>query len=202
MKKRTTPYSQPYSTTNNSATNHPARNNQSPNSPSPNSTLQNQAPQHMASAMSGFRQHYQQQGNTITQRGSADVPADLQVKINKVVEAIDGMYQFSGLRDTDKTNRYKAELTKGLYSIRDRIDESNLKNALNFFRTQGGKFPPSVPEFIRAVLGQHEEQAKPPELVWFDASKSLPKHSAEQMAEFAKQGIASVREALKKKPKR
>ncbi|REL36883.1 hypothetical protein [Thalassotalea euphylliae] len=181
-----------------------------PNYPSQGSSLQNyslqtKSPQNMSSAMSDFRQQYQQQGNAnhnLAQRGSADVPTDLQIKINKVVEAIDGMYQFSGLRDTEKTNRYKAELTKGLYSIRDRIDESNLRNALNFFRTQGGKFPPSVPEFIQAVLGQHEEQTKPPELVWFDASKALPKHSAEQMAEFAKQGIASARAALKKQPKR
>ncbi|REL28367.1 hypothetical protein DXX93_18555 [Thalassotalea euphylliae] len=162
------------------------------------------APQNVSSTMSDFRQQYQQQGhgNSMAQRGTADVPADLQVTINKVVEAIDGMYQFSGLRDTDKTNRYKAELTKGLYSIRDRIDEGNLRSALNFFRTQGGKFPPSVPEFIQAVLGQHEEQAKPPELVWFDASKALPKHSAEQMAAFAKQGIADARAVLKKRPKR
>jgi len=127
------------------------------------------------------------------------IPEELKSTINKIVTSIDGMYHFSGFKDPVKLSQYKMELTKGLYKVRDKINEQNLKDALDLFRLKGGKFPPSVPEFIQAVLGQHEEQAKPPEHVWFDASKALPKHSAEQMASFAKKGVADLRAALKKK---
>ncbi|WP_448214218.1 hypothetical protein [Colwellia sp. MEBiC06753] len=127
------------------------------------------------------------------------VPQELQTMINKVVSSIDGMYQFSGFRNNTKLDLYKAELTKALYKVRDKVNEQSLKAALDLFRTKGGKFPPSVPEFIQAVLGEHEEQIKAPEHHWFDASKALPKYSAEQMSEIGKHGIELARAALQKK---
>ena len=161
---------------------------------------QHSSPQKMSNIASRYNPN--QPPATAGDKPAQQIPDELKIIINKIVTSIDGMYHFSGFKDPAKLSQYKMELTKGLYKIRDKIDEQKLKDALDLFRLKGGKFPPSVPEFIQAVMGEHEEQAKPPEHVWFDASKALPKHSAEQMAAFAKQGIADARAALKKRPKR
>ncbi|NMP31837.1 hypothetical protein HII17_09695 [Thalassotalea sp. M1531] len=153
--------------------------------------------------MSNLVNRYNPSSGAMQQQGTkpaTQIPDELKNIINKIVTSIDGMYQFSGFKDATKVTHYKTELTKGLYKIRDKISEQNIKDALDLFRTKGGKFPPSVPEFIQAVLGEHEEQVKPPEHVWFDASKAIPKHTAEEMASFAKKGIADAKAALKKTP--
>ena len=128
---------------------------------------------------------------------SVEIPAALTDKINKIIKSIDGMYQFSGFNDQRKVSQYKTELTKGLYKIRNQIDESNLKDALELFRLKGGRFPPSVPEFIQAVLKQHEKQIKPPELKWFDPNKAISPYTSSQISEFGKQGVATVKAMLK-----
>ena len=120
--------------------------------------------------------------------------------VNKITTRFEGLYQYTGNVNQRKTDLFKQELTKALYQVRHQIDEEKINQAINFFALHGGSFAPSIPEFMKVVLGQHEEQIKAPELVWFDSSKALPKHTPEQIQEIGKKGISMAREALKKKP--
>lgn len=119
--------------------------------------------------------------------------------VNKITKRFEGIYQFTGNRSQEKTNLYKAELTRALYKVRDQITEKNITEAIDYFALQGGKFVPSIPEFIQVLLKSTSDTMKAPEHVWFDSAKALPQYTPEQFQSMGKSGVALAREKLKGK---
>lgn len=121
--------------------------------------------------------------------------------VNVIVSRFDGIYQFTGNKNSDKLVVHKQELTKALFKVRDQFNEQDIENAIDFFAINGGKFPPSVPEFIQAVLGNHVDMISHPEHKWFDPSRALTQYTPEQIQTMGKNGIAKIRDMMKNKIK-
>lgn len=155
----------------------------------------------MGTVMQGYNSgQMQSQNEQNSMAKNTNAPEQVISLVNKITARFEGIYQYTGNVNQRKTNLYKQELTKALYQVRHKIDETKINQAINFFALHGGSFAPSIPEFMKVVLGQHEEQIKAPELKWFDASKALPQHTPEQLQKIGQHGVSLAREALKKKP--
>lgn len=140
-----------------------------------------------------------QVGQHPTQQNKAVVTEQVVSLVNNITKRFEGIYQYTGNRSQEKTNLYKAELTRALYLVRDKIDEQKINNAIKYFSLHGGAFAPSIPEFIQVVLGEKEELQKPPELKWFDSNKALPAHTPEQYQQMGKHGVEQAKKLLKKR---
>jgi hypothetical protein len=127
------------------------------------------------------------------------VPQQTIILLNEVMKQLVGIFP-SMLNTSDKLQiqGFKQQLT--LAFVESQIfNFSQVEGALKYFRLNGERFAPSVPVFIRACMGELDDQVKVPAHVWFDVSKALPEHTPEKIQEMGKRGVSMLRESLKRR---
>ena len=127
------------------------------------------------------------------------VPQKTIILLNETIKQLVGIFpSVLNTADNFQLQGFKQQLIQAFVE-NEIFNFSQVEGALKHYRSNGGSFAPSVPEFMMACRGDHEGQRKPPEHVWFDPSRALPEHTPEKIQEMGKRGVSMLRQALKRK---
>lgn len=125
--------------------------------------------------------------------------SEIEIKyVNNITQQLQGI--FPSMANTSSTfalSEYKKQLTKAFTEIKKPITPDQIKQTLAYLRVNGGKFQPSVPEFIK--LCQRKNKSNAPEHAWFD-TKQLPKYSQSDIKSFAQKEMEDIRKRRFKAP--